>query len=162
MQWKKDNFYGDWFSLTIFIYERYATEKHTIVLALASWFTACNFWPWKVNFKIWPHIRPGQGQVMSQVSQYALCISFEADWRAKSLGTICATLSPSCRELLAKSGLWPHVTSYDFPWPADQLHPDQHSWDEWSWSWKLWMVSVSSCETRSIFILLHRLITKRS
>ena len=159
MQWKKDIFTETGFHWQ-FLYIRdmqlknilscspWRAGSHHVILALKGQFQ--NLTSHQARS------RPGY------VPSKPICISFEADWRAKSLGTICATISPSCRESLAKSGLWPHVTSYDFPWPADQLHPDQHSWGEWSWSWKLWMVSVSSCETRSIFILLHRLITKRS
>ena len=114
MQWKKDIFYGDWFSLTIFIYKRYATEKHTIVLALASWFTACNFWPWKVNFKIWPHIRPGQGQVMSQVSQYAYQ-SKRIDEQSRWAPFARLYLHPvaSYWRIVDCDLMWPHMTSRD-------------------------------------------------
>ena len=45
----------------------------------------------------------------------SICISSEAARRAKSLGTICASLSPPYRIFfLSKTGFWPHLTSDDF------------------------------------------------
>ena len=85
------------------------------------------------------------------------CISSEAPWRAKSFGTICASISLSCRDLLVKNGLWPHLTSGDLPMTSDrQLHPDHHRWGEWPWSGNNWVVSVGLRKTGNIFIFLHR------
>ena len=110
--------------------------------------------------------RPGQGQIMTQVGQYAVCTSSEAARRVKSFGTICASLSLSCCDLLAywrKKGLWRHLTSGDLPvTPDPQFHPDLHRWDEGLWSWKHWVVLIDLCEARSIFIFPHRLIMGRS
>ena len=47
----------------------------------------------------------------------SICISSKGAWRAKSLGTICASLPPSCCEWLVKMDcdlIWPWVTSL---WP---------------------------------------------
>ena len=130
-------------------YMKDTNENDNTVFALSTWFTTCTFGPWKINFKVWPQVRPGQDQVMSQVSQYA----YHPKWLdEQSPLAPFAKLSPSCRELLAKSGLWPHVSSYDFPVTPDQLHSDLHSWDQRSCSWKLWVVSVSFCETEHLRI----------
>ena len=59
-------------------------------------------------------LRSGQGQIMIQVR--SICKSSEAARRVKSFGTICAPLSSSCRDFLAKRRLWPHLTSGDLPW----------------------------------------------
>ena len=47
-------------------------------------------------------VRSGQGQSMTQICQYTHYTSSEAAQRAKSFGTICASLSPSCRDLLVE------------------------------------------------------------
>ena len=138
--------------------ERYENENNTIVFASSSLFGKYKFWPLRVNFKIWHQARSGQGQAMTQVGQHAYLPK-----RLDEFGTIFSSLSPSCRELLAKNGLCPHVTSDDLPvTPYHHLHPDHHRWGELSWSWKNWMVSVSLFETGSIFIFPHRLIIERS
>ena len=93
----------------------------------------------------------------------SICISFEAAWRAKSFGTICASLSPSCRDLLAKNGLWRHLTSGDLHVTLyRRLRTDLHRWGEWPWSWKIWVFSIGLCEKGSIFVFPHRLIMGRS
>ena len=61
-------------------------------------------------------LRSGKVKVSHDRSRL-ICISSEADWRAKSFGTICASLSSSCHELFAKTWFWPHLTSGDPPWP---------------------------------------------
>ena len=69
----------------------------------------------------------------------------------------------SCRDLLAKNSLWPHLTPGDLPVTPDrQLHRDHQRCGEWPWSWNNWMVSVGLCETGSIFKVPHRLIIGRS
>ena len=121
-------------------FPRWAGSKHVILT-------------WKVSFKIWPQVRSRSGHDPNK----SICKSSEADWQVKSFGTICASLSPSCRELLAKTGFWPHLTSGDLPvTPNHQLHLDHHRWSEWPWSWKNWVVLVGLCETGSIFICPHR------
>ena len=106
------------------------------------------------------------GQVRSRPDHdpsRSLCTSSEAARRAKSFGTIFASLFPSCRDLLAKNGLWRHLTSGDLHVTPDRrLHPDLHRWGEWPWSWKIWVVSIGLCEMGSIFIFPHRLIMGRS
>ena len=132
----------------------YKNENDAIVFASSSWFETSTFLPWKVNLKIWPQVRSGEDQakVRSWPSR-SICISSDAARRAKSLGTICASLSPSCRDLLAKNGLWHHLTSGDLHVTLNrQLHPDLHRWGEWPWSWKNWVVLIGLCETGSIFI----------
>ena len=48
----------------------------------------------------------------------SICTSSEVARRAKSLfGIICTSLFPSCLDLLAKNGLWLHLTSFDIRWP---------------------------------------------
>ena len=92
-----------------------------------------------------------------------ICTSSEATRRAKSLGTIYASPSPSCRDLLAKNGLWRHLTSGDLPVTPDrQLHPDLHRWGQWPWSWTNWVVLIGLWEIGSTFIFPHRLIMGRS
>ena len=67
------------------------------------------------------------GQVRSCRSR-SICMSSETAWRTKSLGSISASLSPSCCDLMAKNRLWRHVTSDDLSvTPDHQLHPDQWS-----------------------------------
>ena len=69
----------------------------------------------------------------------SICTSPLAVWWAKPFGTICASQSPSCPDLLAKNGLWPHLTSGDLPVTPDrQLHPGHHRCGVWPWSWKNW------------------------
>ena len=80
-------------------------------------------------------LRSGQVKVRSRPghNRRSVCIYSEATWWAKSFGTIFASLSPSCREFLAKTGFWPHLTSGDLPvTPNHQLHLDHHRWGEWS------------------------------
>ena len=75
-------------------------------------------------------LRSGQVKVRSwpKLDQYAHCLK-RLDGPRQSFGTICASLSPSCRDLLSKNCLWCHLTSGDFPVTPDrQLHPDLHSW----------------------------------
>ena len=80
----------------------------------------------------------------------SICTSSIAARRAKSFGTICASLSPSRRDLLAKNELWPHLISGDLPVTSDrQLHPDMNRWGEWPWSWNNWVVLICLCETGS-------------
>ena len=111
-------------------------------------------------------LRSGQVKVRSTSGHdrsRSIRISSEAAWRAKSFGTICTSLSPSCRDLLAKTGLRPHLTSGDLPvTPNHQLRTDHHRWGECPWFWKNWVVSVGLCETGSIFIFPHRFIMGRS
>ena len=60
--------------------------------------------------------------IMTQVVQYAICISSEAAWGAKSFGAICASASPSCHEL-SRVTAW---GSRDTPPPGggpDPTHP---------------------------------------
>ena len=86
----------------------------------------------------------------------SICTSSEAGRRAKSFGTICASISPSCCEFLAKTDcdlVWPHLTFDNLPVSPDrQFQPYHHGWGEWSWCWKKWVVSVGLYETGSIFI----------
>ena len=49
----------------------------------------------------WPQVRSRSGHDPRR----SIRISSEASWRDKSFGTICPSLSPFCRELLAKNGL---------------------------------------------------------
>ena len=117
IKWKIDVFHGDGFSsVTILIWEirkskwhyrvhcspRQAGSKHVL---------------FKVERSIWK-FDPRSGQVMVRSTSdhdlsRSVCTSFEAARQAKPLGTICASLSPSCRDLLAKNGLWSHLTSGD-------------------------------------------------
>ena len=54
----------------------------------------------------------------------SICTPSEAARRAKSFGTICTSVYSSCRDLLAKNGLWRHLTTGDLPViPDRQLHP---------------------------------------
>ena len=104
--------------------------------------------------------RSGQGQIMTQVGQYAHPMKRLDE---PSHLTPFARLSPSCRDVLAKNGLWRHLTSGGLSVTPDrQLHPDLNRWGEWPWSWKNWVVLIGLCETGSIFIFPHRLIMGRS
>ena len=108
-------------------------------------------------------LRSGQVQVMVHVGHYVYWISSEPSWRAKTFGTICAPLPPSCHELLTKRGLWPHATSDDLSVTLDhQLHSDHHRCGEWPWPWNDLVVSIGLCETGCIFIFPHRLVMGRS
>ena len=100
------------------------------MFASSSQFETSTFWLWKANLKF--------GLMSGHDPRRLICISSEATWRAKSFGNICASLSPFCHELLAKNGLWPHLTSGDLlETPDHQLHPDLHRWGEWPWSWRI-------------------------
>ena len=93
IKWKKYHFSRKCFLLITFLYERYENENGTIVFASLSWFVTCAIWPWKVNFKIWLQVRSGQVRSRSShAPSKSICISSEAAWRAKSLGTIRASL----------------------------------------------------------------------
>ena len=122
------------------------------------------FLTWKVNLKIWPQVRSGQGQVMTQISQYAN-LPKRIDESSRLAPSACLYLHPVAR-LISENRI---VTSFELIWsqvtsrtPDRQLHRDYHRWGEWPWSWKNWMVSVDLCGMRSIFIFPHRLITGRS
>ena len=88
------------FFINNFFGVRYENENGTIVFALSNRFEICNF----------DLERSISKSDLSQVSSWSghdpsrsIYISFEEASRAKSFGTICASLSPFCRELLAKN-----------------------------------------------------------
>ena len=116
------------------------------------------FWPWKVYFKIWPRVRSGQGQVMILVGQYSY-LPKRLD-EPSHLGIF------ACLYLHAVASYRRKRTDCDLddlPVTLDQqLYPDHHRWDEWSWSWMKWLVSVGLCKTGSIFKFPLRLIIHRS
>ena len=109
--------------------------------------------------------RPNQnlttGQVMSRSgrdSSMSICISFEATWQDKSFATICVSLSPSCRDLLANNVLWPRMT---FPWHSinscTRIITDgmsDHDSEIGAW------FRIVYEERWIIFIFSHRLITR--
>ena len=68
----------------------------------------------KSLFEIWKFdLRSGHVKVRSRSyhdPSRSICTP-EAARLAKSFGTICASPSPSCHDLLAKNGLWRHLTS---------------------------------------------------
>ena len=82
IKWKITVFHGDGFSLIAFLIWGIRQKNDTIVFVSSSWFEICKFWPWKANFKILPwnvnfsffpqaRSSSGQGQIMTQVGQYA-------------------------------------------------------------------------------------------
>ena len=164
IKWQNSGFSRSWSSLITFWYERYENKNDTIVFALSSRFGKCTFLPWKVNFKTRPRVGKCQVKLImpSKKTPFrhihpskSICISSEAARRTKSFDTICVSLSPSGRGLLAKNGLWLHLNSFGLRWPLrdprSSVAPGH-----------LWVVSVGSCETESIYIFPHRLIMRRS
>ena len=138
---------------------KYENKNDTIGFASSSRFETCTF---KLERSIGKFdLRSGQVKVRSKSdhdTSRSICTSSEVVRRAKSFGTICVSLSPSYRDLLAKNGLWRHLTSSDLPVTPDrQLHPDLHRWGEWPWSWRNWLVLIGLYETGSIFIFPHLL-----
>ena len=128
-------------------------------------FLIWEIWKWKwhrvrpikpVPFKIWPQVRRRSGHGPSRSRR----ISPEAAWRAKSFGTIYASLSPSCRELLAEKRI---ATSCELKWPScepqSSVAPGSSQMGWVSWLWKNWVVSVSSCETGSFCKFPNRKVT---
>ena len=78
------------------------------------------------KFDIWS----GQVKVRSRSDHdpnRSVCTYSKAARRAKLFGAICASLPPSCRDLLTKNALWPHLSLGDLPVTHDrQLHRDHH------------------------------------
>ena len=101
------------FFLITFRYKRYENNNGTVMFASSGRFGTYTFWPWKVNFKIRPQVRSRWDHDPTK----SICTSFKATRRAKLFGTICASLSSSCRDSLAKNWWWPHLTSFDLRWP---------------------------------------------
>ena len=105
----------------------------------------CTFWPSKDNFKIWPQVRSDQGQVMAQVGKYA--------YLPKRLDEL-SRLAPFARLIFMSRVIgkkWIE-TSCDLLLTQDhQLHPYNHGWDEWLWSWKNWVVSVDYAKQEAFY-----------
>ena len=125
-QMKNIVFHGDCFSLIILRYERnenkMAPSFCLVELVRNMYFLALKDQLQNLNSV---QVRSRSYHDRSR----SICISSEAAWRAKSFGTICASLSTSCRELLANIGSWPHLTSGDIPvTPNHHLHLDHHRW----------------------------------
>ena len=110
---EKISFFTEMIFHWYFLYERHENKYDTIVVGSSSRFETCAFWPRKVSFRIWPRVRARSGHDRSR----SICIASKTAWRAESFGTICASLSPSCRKLLAKTGFWSHLISMTSPWP---------------------------------------------
>ena len=103
---------------------------------------------WKLNLKIWPHVRSVQGQIVTQVGQYAYPLKWLDE--PSRLGPFARLPLRHVVTYWQKNGLWPHLTSGDLPVTFDrQLHPDLHRWGEWPWSWNNWVVSIGLCETEA-------------
>ena len=101
-----------WFFIDSFLYERYENEIDTNVFASSALFEAFTFLTLKDQFQnlTSDQVRSRSGHDFSK----SIFISFQAAWRAKSFGNICVSISPCCRELLAKkNGLWPRWPSRD-------------------------------------------------
>ena len=120
-QIKKLSFSLGWFSLITFLYGRYENKNDNMVFTSSSQFEICSYsFTLRGQFEIWPPVMSGQVKVMSRSDHDPSRLTFtssEASRRAKSFGTICASLSPFCRDLLAKNGLWRHLASQvTYPW----------------------------------------------
>ena len=58
--------------------------------------------------------------------------------------------------------IWSPLTSGDLPvTPDHQLRPGLHRWGDWPLFWRNWVVSISLCETGSIFTFHFKLIMGR-
>ena len=60
-----------WFFINNFFgFERSENKNDTIAFASSSRSETNTFWCWKVDFKIWPQVSSGQGQVMTQANMH--------------------------------------------------------------------------------------------
>ena len=59
------------FHCLLVLYDIHENINVIIVFASSRRIETCTFWPLNVKFKIWPHVRSGQGHIMTQVCQYA-------------------------------------------------------------------------------------------
>ena len=73
------------------------------------------FYLWKVHFKLWPQVTPGQGHSVD-LSRSG-CISVDAPWRDEHCGTNPTSLAHFYQKLLAKNVrrpddviMWPQMT----------------------------------------------------
>ena len=123
IKWKKNVFHGDGLSLISFLVWKTENENETILFASSNRFGTCTFWPWKVNFKICTRFRSVRSRPDDpRRSVYWPSGSWSGQFgmhipRSGSTSQVvwhCASLSPSCRDLLTKNGLWPH---FDRIWP---------------------------------------------
>ena len=161
-QMKKIVFHGDVFSLIIYWYERYENENDTIVFASSSRLVTLTLWPWKVNFKICPQVRSGQGQVMTQAGQYAHL--------PKRLDEPCRLASSARLYLHPVASYW-RKTDCDLMLPQMTFQSSDLRLSVAPGSSQIWWVFVilnelgglvSLSDTESIFIFSLRLIIERS
>ena len=143
-----DNFFG----------MRHENENDTIVSASSSRFET---WTFDIENSISKSdLRSSQVNVMTQVGQYAY-LPKRPDEPSRLAPIANLYLHP-----VARYGEKRIVISCHLRWPSrdsdHQLHPHHHRWGEWLGSWKNWVVSVSLCETESIFTFPHRFIVDRS
>ena len=125
IKWKIIVFHvGRWFFIDNFLIWETQKQNDTIVYALSSRFKTSPFWPWRVNFKIWPQVRSTSGHDWSR------SISFEAACECQYLQKRHIFLSGMTSQVL-----WHHlcvsisilsrvidekriVTSFHFRWPS--------------------------------------------
>ena len=118
------------------------------------------FLPWRVNFKIRPQARSGQGQVVTEVGQYAyLSKRFGKPSRLASFARLYLHSVASYWRKTYCDFIWPQVTSL---WPAIISCTWIITDGVWPWSWKNWVGLIGLCETVSIFTFPHGLIMGRS
>ena len=117
---EEEKFHGDGFSLF------YKTDMKHHLFSSSRQFRKCIIWPWKVNFKIWSQVRPGQGQVMIQVGQYA--------YLPKHLDEP-SRLAPFARLYLHPVTSYWRKTDYDHRWPSRDHIGCTYAAESWhSWT----------------------------